>query len=146
MARSKRKTKSTASSSSADGSYEVGFAKPPKEHQFKPGKSGNRKGRPPGSVKLATIMSKIVQEPRAVSIGGRKTSMSTFEVMIRKTAEKAVGGDTKAFNSIVDLLSQHNPELLAEVTKRSIDEDDIALLQDYASRQIPKPTPKKEED
>lgn len=146
MAHRRRKTKRTSGPSSTDGSYEVGFAKPPKEHRFKPGNSGNRKGRPPGTVKLATIMSKIVQEPRAVSIGGRKTSMSTLEVMIRKNAEKAIGGDTKAFNTFVDLLSQHNPELLAEVTKRSIDEDDLALLQDYASRQIPKPTPKKEED
>ena len=29
-----------------DGDYEVGNAKPPKEHQFKPGESGNPKGPP----------------------------------------------------------------------------------------------------
>ena len=29
------------------GDYEIGCGKPPKEHQFKPGQSGNLKGRPP---------------------------------------------------------------------------------------------------
>ncbi len=28
------------------GDYEIGCGKPPKEHQFKPGQSGNLKGRP----------------------------------------------------------------------------------------------------
>ena len=27
------------------GDYEVGYGKPPKKHQFKPGQSGNRQGR-----------------------------------------------------------------------------------------------------
>ena len=35
-----------------DGPYEVGYGKPPKHTQFKPGQSGNSKAGPAGSVIL----------------------------------------------------------------------------------------------
>jgi len=35
--------------------YEVGYAKPPKAHQWKPGESGNPLGRPKGSRNKPTL-------------------------------------------------------------------------------------------
>src|SRR5581483_2766479 len=36
----------------------VGYGRPPKQHQFKPGQSGNPKGRPKGAPTLQEIMAK----------------------------------------------------------------------------------------
>ena len=46
-------------SKKAAGAGEVGYGKPPKAHQFKPGQSGNPKGRPRGAKSEATILREI---------------------------------------------------------------------------------------
>ena len=140
MARRRPKTKRTSGPSSTDGSYEVGFAKPPKEHQFKPGKSGNRNGRPLDTVKLASVLGKAIQEQREVIIGGRKTRMTNMEIMLRKTMEKANGGDAKSFSLIMSLLTEHTPELLAELRQRTLESEDQELLKDFLVRHNSKPT------
>ena len=44
--------------------YEVGYGKPPKSGQFKPGQSGNPKGRPKGAknfkTELATVLANMI--------------------------------------------------------------------------------------
>jgi hypothetical protein len=36
--------------------YDIGYAKPPREHQFQPGQSGNPQGRPKGAKSEAAIL------------------------------------------------------------------------------------------
>jgi hypothetical protein len=40
--------------------YSVGYGRPPKHTRFKPGRSGNPKGRPRGSRNLSTEMQKVL--------------------------------------------------------------------------------------
>jgi hypothetical protein len=42
----------------------VGYCRPPREHQFKPGQSGNPRGRPKGSRNRATIINQGPTPPR----------------------------------------------------------------------------------
>ena len=43
------------SKKSSDGNHSVGYGRPPEATRFKPGQSGNPKGRPKGSKNLRTL-------------------------------------------------------------------------------------------
>ena len=44
------------------GDYEVGYGKPPRHTRFKRGRSGNPRGRHPGSRNLSTVLSEALNE------------------------------------------------------------------------------------
>lgn len=67
---------------------EVGYGKPPKKHRFKPGQSGNPKGRP----KVYKSPVSVLEEPIAIRVDGKTREVSPFEAAIRKTAHKALEG------------------------------------------------------
>ena len=47
---------------------EVGYKKPPREHQFKPGQSGNPSGRPPGTRNRRTIAAEMLFDEDAEAL------------------------------------------------------------------------------
>lgn len=87
----------------SDQTYDVGYGKPPKHSQFKPGQSGNPKGRPNGSKSLSTILRKALNERIEVNKGGKRLKCTKLDVAIEQLVNKAAGGDLKAFMQ----LSQH---------------------------------------
>ena len=84
--------------------YEVGFGKPPKKTQFKPGQSGNCKGRRKGSFNMMTIVQNELEQEVEVSEGGRRRRMSKVQIGIRQLANKAASGDAKAIAMFLDLM------------------------------------------
>lgn len=76
--------------------YEVGYGKPPKTSQFKPGQSGNRKGRPKGSQNFATVLEKELNSTVTVTEGGRRKQIRKREVIAKQVVNKAAAGDLKA--------------------------------------------------
>ena len=83
-----------------DQSAVVGYKNPPEHSQFKPGQSGNPRGRPKGSRNTATMLNEILREKVTVNQGGRRVRMSRLEVMIRTSVRKAVQGDSRAYGNI----------------------------------------------
>lgn len=77
-------------------------AKPPPEHQFKPGQSGNPKGRPVGARGLSTILREMLEEEIDVNIDGTKQRKQFGDVIIRKLLKKANDGDIRAITEIFD--------------------------------------------
>ena len=69
---------------------EVGYKKPPVEHQFKPGNNANPGGRPKGSVSLTTTLRRLLAE---IPKGQRKSWAQGF---VEKTLKDAMAGDAAA--------------------------------------------------
>ena len=66
-----------------------------KEHQFKPGHSGNPKGRPKGAKNEATIWREVFNTKIAIREGGRTRKVSVLEAMILKYVERALKTTSK---------------------------------------------------
>jgi hypothetical protein len=82
--------------SSSGASYRVGYGRPPKDHRFRPGQSGNRKGRPKGAKNTVTLLREILDRKIEVRTGSTVRKMSVREAMLTRFAESALKGDTKS--------------------------------------------------
>lgn len=76
--------------------YEIGYRRPPKSTQFKPGQSGNRKGRPKGSQNLRTVLGKELNAKVTVTENGRRKTVPKREIIAKQLVNKAATGDIKA--------------------------------------------------
>ena len=59
------------------GAFEVGYRKPPAASQFQKGQSGNIRGRPKGSMNLATLLKKIGDVEVTAEIDGVRHRMKS---------------------------------------------------------------------
>jgi hypothetical protein len=91
------------------GEYEVGYAKPPKATQFKPGNKLG-KGRPKGSKNLATIVNETFGAKVPAKINGKTKKVSKIELTVLQLANKASSGDPKAIAKALELYQQHGPQ------------------------------------
>jgi len=82
----------------------VGYCKPPAHSQFKPGQSGNRKGRPKGSQNLGTVLARILREKVIINENGKRKSVSKLEAAVTQVTNKAASGDLKAVALLAGLV------------------------------------------
>jgi hypothetical protein len=73
--------------------YEVGYGRPPKKHQFKPGRSSNPKGRPKGAKNEATIFNNILNRRIEIRESGKRRKITVLEAMLLKFTEQALRGN-----------------------------------------------------
>ncbi|MER9424643.1 DUF5681 domain-containing protein [Mesorhizobium sp. M0317] len=98
------------SSQKPERHYEVGYAKPPAERKFKPGRSGNPAGRPRGSknkVKDSDLTSIVLEEAqRSIKIndGGRSIKLSVARAVVRAIGINALKGNVHAQRRATELL------------------------------------------
>jgi len=84
-----------------DDSGKVGYGNPPNHSRFRPGQSGNSKGRPPKSKNTKTMLKDLLYEKVSVQRGRQRVRMTRLEVMVLATIKKATAGDTRAYRNIM---------------------------------------------
>lgn len=73
----------------------VGYRRPPVEHKFKPGQSGNPRGRPKGKRSEATILNELLNCKISVREGGKVRKITVLEAILLRFTEDALKGNTK---------------------------------------------------
>jgi hypothetical protein len=109
----------------------VGYARPPRAHRFKPGQSGNSKGRPRGSKNEGTILHELLNRKIEVREGGRARKITVLEAMLMKFAEEALKGDPKAATF---LLNRYKPPEPGDASAGEIDREGQEILDAFTRR------------
>jgi hypothetical protein len=130
----------------ATAGYRVGPGFPPREHQFKPGQSGNPQGarkRPPSiapdlKILLQTALSKKI----ALTIGDKERLLTRAAAGIEQLVEQFARGDRYARRDLLDLADKLGLDLGAsskaaleeQLAGKSLAAEDEALVADFLKR------------
>ena len=88
---------------SAPGNGSVGYGRPPVASQFKPGQSGNPRGRKKGVKNVATIFNDALYKPVKIRTAGRVRTLPKIEAVVEVMLSKALAGDIPAVSKILEL-------------------------------------------
>lgn len=100
--------------------YKVGKGRPPKHGQFKPGQSGNPRGRPKGSKKKSkgfeAQFDKLLLEEAARSIeiqeNGKPAKIATIQAVVRVMNNKALKGNVSAAKLVTGMVQNAESSLV----------------------------------
>lgn len=109
----------------------VGYGHPPKEHQFKPGQSGNKSGRRKGARDLKTDLAEELEEKVTVTENGKRVQLPKSRLMIKGQVNKAVKGDTRAAEHVYRLHQQLIGTPLEDRKAMPTAAADAQLIADY---------------
>ncbi len=123
------------------GTYAVGYGRPPVNTRFKPGQSGNSKGRQKQSPNMRTVLQRVLNEDMQIRERGRVRRMPTFEALVRTTVSRAFKGDPKATASLIVLFRHcgYGADHDAPAAELLSGTDLKAIISDYYDRNVPEP-------
>ena len=136
-------------------SYEVGYAKPPAETRFKPGQSGNPRGRPKGAknkrqhISTETLHDIILSEAyRKVTIteGNKRKEIPILRATVRSIALAAAKGQPSAQKLLLDIVNK-TEAARRQAIERTAEEfvqyqfDWEEVFEQYRAKGLPLPHP-----
>lgn len=105
--------------------YAVGYGKPPRSTQFRPGQSGNPRGRPKGARGVGKVLEDALSQHVSVTEGGHTSRITKREALILSLVTKALKGDMRAASETLKLIvaceEQPDPQTEKGLTINVID-------------------------
>src|SRR5437899_5071645 len=110
--------------------YVVGYGRPPVHARFKPGQSGNSRGRPKRQRNVRTVVEEALNQHITIREGNRTRSITRLDGVVLKVVAGALNGDQKAMTSLLALLRAvgMTAEAPAATHREPFTSDDDAIL------------------
>lgn len=117
------------------GPDRVGYRNPPENTRFKKGQSGNPKGRPKGSLNMATVLAKTLREKVVINEHGQRRVVTKLEAAVKQLVNKSAAGDLAALRQLSALV-QSAEEQAAQTppVNAPLSEDDQKVVQGILER------------
>jgi Family of unknown function (DUF5681) len=112
---------------------EVGYKKPPKAFQFKPGQSGNPSGRRKAPPDFASDLADEMREPIMLRENGRERRVTKQRAFIKALTSLAIKGDIRAINALVACARNFAPDHTAPKGEE-LDPEDLDILENFIRR------------
>jgi replication-associated recombination protein RarA len=112
----------------------VGYRKPPKHSQFKKGESGNLKGRPRGSLNLATVLERTLREQIVTNQNGRRTVITKLEAAVKELVNQAAAGDARAMRHLSQLVISAEQRSVVVEPVTELSETDQKVMENVLKR------------
>jgi len=112
----------------SERNYDVGYGKPPKQSRFQKGRSGNPKGRPKGSLNVATALERELNQRVTIKENGVSRSITKFEAAVKQLVNKAASGEAKAIQFLMSMLNVSNGGALGDAPLTVPSEADRAVM------------------
>jgi len=110
------------------------YRRPPKETQFKPGISGNPRGRPKATAKLESDLARVLNEHVKVHENGRVRKRTSLGVILKRLVLEAAKGNLKASAQLFKVLEKFGVRETASTLPPPVSDNDRAIIEDYLSR------------
>ncbi len=109
--------------------YEIGYGRPPKSTRFKPGQSGNPKGRKKGSMNLDMILMKALDAKITVETPAGTKRITKKEAIAMRLVNKAAMGDPKSIQTLLPWMSkvEERNKLIAQKLEDVTEQDDMII-------------------
>lgn len=120
----------------SDGQDNVGRGKPPKQHRFRKGQSGNPKGRPKGARNLTLELAEELNQKIRIREGDKESYVSKQRAIIKAMVTKALKGDTRAALTVLTVRARLIDD--DDASGEAISASDQALLDEYVEREVTK--------
>ncbi len=122
--------------------YEVGYGKPPMATRFKPGQSGNPRGRPKRIPTLAECVEREARRTIVATEDGTARRMSKLDALAKRLMQQALKGDARSTQQVIHLLAltQASAEA-AHVAQDAERAGDEAVMQSLLQRLGPLGSP-----
>jgi hypothetical protein len=110
------------------GDYPVGNCRPPMAWRFKPGQSGNPKGKVKRAASVAVQIESVLQRKIVVTENGVPRKMTLQEAMFHSLSAKAAKGELKAIELLLRLRHTYHDDPADAIDPDDLDAGDKSLL------------------